>query len=83
MGTENDIVAIQERNRRVEQDKAWETSGTRRLVIAVATYVVAGVTLTLIKASNPWLTAFVPTLGWILSTLSLPPLKKWWISRRT
>lgn len=82
MNLEQEVYALKDRNARVERDKAWETSGMRRLVIAVITYVVAGVTLMLVKANNPWLTAFVPALGWVLSTLTLPPVKRWWLSRR-
>ena len=35
---ERRIQAIEERNKRVEADKAWETSLTRRVSIAVITY---------------------------------------------
>jgi hypothetical protein len=35
---ENDIKKINERNSRVEDDKAWETSWTRRIIIGVFTY---------------------------------------------
>ena len=33
-----DIRSIKERNARVEADKAWETSMTRKVLIAVLTY---------------------------------------------
>ena len=72
------LASIQERNRRVELDKAWEISWTRRLFIMVATYIVAGVWLMVIRDSYPWLKAFVPTGGYLLSTLSLPVVKRWW-----
>lgn len=81
MNLEQEIQQIKNRNAKVESDKAWETSSVRRITIAVITYVVAGATLQLINASNPWLTAFVPTLGWLLSTLTLPPLRRWWLKR--
>lgn len=38
---EERLSAIEERNRRVEADKAWETSWLRILSISVITYVVA------------------------------------------
>lgn len=79
---EQTIEEIQERNRRVELDKAWELSWTRRLFIAVVTYLTAGVWLATIHDSYPWLKALVPTAGYILSTLSLPFAKKLWSSSR-
>lgn len=82
MNIEQEIQALKDRNSRVEADKAWETSFIRAGVIALITYVVAGVTLQLIGAVKPWLTAFVPALGWILSTLTLTPLKKWWMRKQ-
>ena len=39
-------------------------------------------TLMFIDAAKPWLTALVPTIGWILSTLTLTPLKRWWMGKR-
>lgn len=74
-----DLERIKERNKRVEADKAWETSGTRRILIAVMTYVVIVIFLLSIEAPNPWLNALVPTAGFILSTLTLPFFKRlWW-----
>ena len=35
-----EIEKIQERNKRVELDKRWETSWTRRLCICALTYIV-------------------------------------------
>ena len=37
---QKEIVALKERNKKVEADKAWETSWSRKLVIAVLTYAV-------------------------------------------
>ena len=75
---EKSITEIMERNRRVEIDKAWEISWTRRLFITAATYAVAGIWLVLIDESSPWFKALVPAAGYILSTLSLPFIKNWW-----
>ena len=74
-----EIDAIKERNKRVELDKAWETSNLRRFIIALMTYIVVLIFLIVIKAANPWLTALIPTIGFILSTLTLPYFKKVWI----
>lgn len=73
-----EIELIKERNRRVEADKAWETSRTRRVIVALMTYAVIVVFLLMIGAPNPLLIALVPTIGYVLSTLTLPFFKKWW-----
>ncbi|MCL5009145.1 MAG: hypothetical protein M1400_02260 [Patescibacteria group bacterium] len=79
---EQKITEILERNRKVEADKAWETSLTRRLFIALFTYLCAWAWLILIGQRLAWLTAAVPVLGYLLSTLTLPPLKAWWLKRK-
>jgi hypothetical protein len=78
---EQEIDLIKERNRRVELDKAWETSWTRKIAIAILTYIVAAIWLLIIKETNFLLKAFVPVVGYILSTLSLGSLKQWWVTR--
>lgn len=77
-GTNEKISAILSRNARVERDKVWETSKIRRAVIAVATYLVILYFLLLINAPNPYFNAIVPAAAYLLSTLSLPFIKKWW-----
>lgn len=74
-----DIEQIKERNRRVEADKAWEISKTRRIIIALMTYIVIVVFLLSIEAPNPWFNATVPTIGFLLSTLTLPFFKRFWL----
>ena len=74
----SEIDLIKERNQRVELDKAWETSKTRRLVVAVFTYFIVVIFLVLINAPNPWLNALVPTVGFLISTLTLPFFKRMW-----
>lgn len=75
------IRTILKRNARVEADKAWEVSWTRRLLITVLTYAIAILFLWLIANDRFWLNAGVPALGYLLSTLSLPWVKQWWIRR--
>jgi hypothetical protein len=75
------IEEILKRNSRVEQDKAWEVSRTRRVVIAVITYLTATTFLFLIDNNLPLINALVPTGGYLLSTMSLPFIKKWWLKR--
>jgi hypothetical protein len=80
MDIEREIEIIKERNARVEADKAWETSFTRRAFIAMATYLIASLWLVMIGETSIWLKAAVPTGGYILSTLSLSFIKKWWFN---
>ena len=74
-----DIETIKERNRRVETDKAWETSNARRIIIAIMTYIVIVIFLFIINVPKPWFTALIPTIGFLLSTLTLSIFKKWWL----
>ena len=78
---EQELEQIAQRNKRVEADKAWETSKTRRGFIALATYIIAGVWLVVIRDSHPFLKALIPAAGYILSTMSLPVVKNWWVNR--
>ena len=75
-----DIEKIKERNKRVEANKAWEVSITRKIIIALMTYIIIVIFLWSINAPKPWLNAIVPTVGFIFSTLTLPFFKKWWIN---
>lgn len=75
------IQKIQERNIRVETDKAWETSKTRRGVIVGATYLVAGVYMSALGGPLPWLNALIPAFGYLFSTLSLPHIRDVWIKK--
>ena len=74
----DEINKIKLRNKRVESDKAWEASWTRRVSIIVFTYLAIGLYLQAINVNNPWLNAIVPSVGFMLSTLTLPALKKLW-----
>ncbi len=77
-----DIQEIKERNIRVEKDKAWETSLFRKTLIAVLTYIIVVLFFTFARLSNPFMNAIVPTLGFLLSTLSVSFIKKAWIKSR-
>lgn len=79
---QKEIKQIKARNARVELDKAWETSWTRRILILVLTYIVIVLFFVFSKLSQPFLNAIVPTLGFMLSTLSVPLVKKWWMRRK-
>ncbi len=79
---ESELIELRSRNARVEADKAWETSSSRILSVCAITYVVASVAMFLIGVRNPWLNALIPTLGFFLSTQTLPVLKRRWIKQR-
>jgi hypothetical protein len=76
------VRRLEARNYRVENDKAWETSWTRRLGIALLTYVVVGIYLTLVVHINPLINAWVPAVGYLLSTLTLSLVKRQWLAKR-
>ena len=78
---EQQLKLIQDRNKRVEGDKAWEVSWVRRVSIMAMTYAIAEVWLLIINEPNSWLKAIVPVVGYLLSTLSLPQIKKRWITK--
>ncbi len=79
MNLEKEINEIKERNKRVELDKKWETSITRRICICILTYVVVVIYTYLIgRISNIFLTSLVPVIGFTLSTLSLKGIRKIW-----
>ena len=80
---ENEIAKIKERNKRVELDKAWETSWTRKICICIVTYIVVVIYSYLInKNNNIWLSSLVPVIGFTLSTVSLNLVRTVWEKNR-
>jgi hypothetical protein len=77
-----DIEEIKERNRRVELDKAWEISFARKVLVAILTYIVIVFFFYVSDLGNPFINAIVPTLGFLLSTFSIPLFKNWWVKRK-
>jgi len=76
-----EIEAIKERNKKVEVDKAWETSTFRKVSIVLVTYFLATILMWVIGVEQPYISALIPTLGFFLSTLSLSFLKNFWKSK--
>jgi len=74
-----DIDQIKGRNFSVEADKAWETSVARRILIVLLTYLAIGLYLIFLKVDRPFLNAIVPSIGFTLSTLTLPFFKNLWL----
>mgnify|MGYP006429070825 FL=1 len=75
------IETIEKRNQRVEMDKAWETSLTRKVVIAVLTYIMIVLFFFTAGLSKPFVNSIVPTVGFVLSTLSIPYFKRIWVKK--
>lgn len=76
---EREIEDIKLRNNRVELDKAWETSMTRKTCIGVLTYIIVIIYSYLIRNyDNILLSSLVPVIGFGLSTLSLKFVRKIW-----
>lgn len=79
MDLEERIKKIEERNKRVELDKSWETSWTRKICIIILTYIIVITYSYLIREYNYiLLTSLVPVIGFTLSTLSLKAVRKIW-----
>lgn len=75
---EQELEIIKNRNDRVEADKTWETSYSRRFLLALFTYLILSLYMLAIDIDRPWLNSIVPTVGFWLSTLSLPWFRKLW-----
>jgi len=73
-----EIELIKSRNRLVENDKAWEVNPLRRGLIAVFTYLSISLYMWAVNIDQPFLNAIVPTVGFLLSTLTLPWFRKMW-----
>lgn len=79
MNLEEEINKIKERNKKVELDKKWETSITRKICIMILTYIVVVIYSYIIKKyDNIFLSSFVPVIGFLLSTFSLKYIRKIW-----
>lgn len=83
MNIEKEINDIKNRNKKVETDKAWETSLTRKICIMILTYIIVVCYSYIISQfDNIFLSSLVPVLGFFLSTLSLRLVRKIWESKR-
>ena len=79
MDLNKEIEEIKKRNKRVELDKAWETSWTRKICICILTYIVVVAYSYIVKNyDNILLSSLVPVIGFTLSTLSLKYVRKIW-----
>ncbi|HLD37288.1 MAG TPA: hypothetical protein VJA86_01745 [Candidatus Nanoarchaeia archaeon] len=74
-----EIDRIKERNKRVELDKAWETSWQRKVLIFILTYLVILVFFIFAQLPNPLVNSIVPAVAFVLSTLTLSFFKEMWL----
>lgn len=79
---EKRVKDIETRNKKVEGDKAWETSTIRKILIILLTYIFAVLYLKIADTTNPFFGAVVPCVGFFLSTQTLNLIKKKWLSNR-
>ena len=77
---EKEIQKLKARNKKVELDKAWETSWTRKIIIFVLTYFVIVIFFFFAQLPNPLINSIVPSLAFVISTLSIPFFKKIWLN---
>ncbi len=81
MDLEKRVSEIEARNKRVELDKRWETSFTRRISICILTYIVVLLFSYFVnKSNNIFLSSLVPVIGFTLSTLSVSLIRKIWLN---
>lgn len=78
---QQEIEDIKARNKRVEVDKAWETSLFRKVLILVVTYILASLVMWIIGVRDFYISSLIPTLGFFLSTLTFSIAKNWWAKR--
>lgn len=76
---EEELKLIKERNKRVETDKAWEISLTRKLIIVILTYFVIVIFFFSAGLPKPFINSIVPAVAFLLSTLTMPFLKRIWV----
>lgn len=78
---EQRVEKLEERNTKVEADKAWETSFTRKGLLVLFTYLAIGLYLQAIEIDRPWINAIVPAIGFMISTLTMPFFKSLWLKK--
>ncbi len=74
------LTAIKERNERVELEKAWEVSWVRRISITIVTFVITFAYMKLTNQEPLWLGSIVPAFGYLISTVSIPYMKEFWVN---
>ena len=76
---EKEVTELKQRNKRVEADKAWETSWTRIFIIFVLTYGAIAVYFYAAGLPKPLINSVVPSVAFVISVLTLPFFKRLWL----
>ena len=79
---QEEIEKIKTRNKRVEADKAWETSKTRALFVALVTFALAFLFMVLIDEREPLWKALAGSIAYLASTTTYGILKNLWLKRQ-
>ena len=78
---EKELKEVKARNKRVEGDKAWETSFARRVLVTVLTYFVIVLFFYFAELPKPFVNSIVPAVAFLLSTMTLSFFKRIWLER--
>lgn len=77
------VDALKRRNFEKDRGKEFESSYTRVIFLMIITYcTLCAYMAFVLKTGNPFLDAIVPTVGFNISTWSLPYIKELWIQGR-
>jgi len=73
---------IKKRNKKVELEKAWETSLERKISVALITYIIVVIIMYFLDFENIFINALIPTIWYILSTIGVNPMKNIYIRKK-
>lgn len=74
---EEELEKINQRNKRVELDKAWETSGIRKVCICILTYIVVIIYSYIVRNyDNIFLSSLVPVIRFYIIYIIIEICKK-------
>ncbi len=76
-----EIAQIKKRNKRVEADKAWETSLSRRILVTLLTYFVVVLFFYFAGLPKPFVNSIVPSVAFLVSTMTLDFFKEVWMKK--
>ncbi len=81
MEVKSEIQQLKARNKKVEADKAWETSWTRRIVVALITYIIIVLFFFAAGLPNPFVNSIVPAVAFLVSTATIGLIKRLWLKK--
>jgi hypothetical protein len=79
---EKEIQEIKNRNKKVEADKTWETSITRKVFIAISTYLLIFLFMVMLGIDRPFISSLIPAVAYLISTASLEKIKSKWLQKQ-